>query len=58
MQIVREAGFSAEILPGCYLWDRFIPKRIIKIGLNAFIRLAGQQGLLIAPYYILLAARE
>lgn len=25
-QVVREAGFSAEILPGCYLWDRFILK--------------------------------
>lgn len=57
MQIVREAGFSAEILPGCYLWDTSIPKRILKMGLNGILGFLGRRGLLLAPYYVLFAQR-
>lgn len=56
-QVLENAGFLAEILVGYYSMSGSLPKKGVKLLLNAAIRLLGRRGMFIAPYYIVCADR-
>lgn len=53
--VVRNAGFSTNILPGVYALSGSLTKRTAKALLNLAIRFLGRRGMFIAPYFVLYA---
>jgi len=56
-QVIRDAGFSVEILTGFYAVSGSLPKKAVKLFLNAAIRLLGRRGMFMASCYIVYANR-
>jgi hypothetical protein len=54
-QIVKNAGFSVEIMPGRYNTFGSLLKKSVKVFLNAMIHILGRRGMFIAPYYVVYA---
>jgi 2-polyprenyl-3-methyl-5-hydroxy-6-metoxy-1,4-benzoquinol methylase len=54
-KIVKNAGFSVEIMPGRYNTDRLSAKNIVKLFLNVMIQLLGRRCMFLAPYYVVCA---
>ncbi len=52
---IRNTGFSVEITAGYYNSDGPLPKKIVKMLLNAMIKVLGRQGMFLAPYYVVCA---
>jgi hypothetical protein len=54
-RIIKNAGFSVEITPGFYEIHGSLPQKIVKILINATIKLLDHRGMFLAPYYVVLA---
>lgn len=54
-QIIKNSGFSVEIMTGRFNSNGPLHKKIIKILLNAMIQLLGRHGMFFAPYYVVCA---
>ena len=54
-QIVKNAGFSVEIMTGRYNTCESLLKKSVKVFLNTIIHLLGRRGMFIAPYYVVYA---
>ena len=57
-QFVEKQGFQVEMLAGTYSTSGSLPKKLIKILINTFIRVLGRKGMTLSPYYILYANRD
>ena len=57
-QVVEEKGFRVQMLVGTYSKSGPILKRVIKLLINAFIRILGRKGMAFSPYYIIYANRD
>jgi len=57
-QLVEKQGFQVEMLAGTYSTSGSLPKKLIKILINTFIRVLGRKGMTLSPYYILYANRD
>jgi hypothetical protein len=54
-QVLEDAGFLVEILPGYYSASGSLPRKGVKLLLNATIHLVGRWSLFFAPYYVVCA---
>ncbi len=54
-QIIKNAGFSVEIMTGRCNTSGSLLKRGVRMFLNAMIQLLGRRGMFIAPYYVVYA---
>ena len=54
-QVVKNAGFSVEIMPGRYHKYESLLRRGATMLLNVMIRLLRRRGMVIAPYYVVCA---
>jgi hypothetical protein len=54
-QVLEKAGFDATIQAGRYTMHGSLPRRIMKMALNAGISLLGRRGMFLAPYYLVCA---
>jgi hypothetical protein len=54
-QVVRDAGFSVNVLTGRYNGSGSLPKRAVKVCLNAMIQVLGRGGMFLSPYYVVQA---
>ena len=50
--VLKNAGFSVEIVTGRYGTCGSSLKKSVKVVLDAMIRLLGRRGMFIAPYYV------
>jgi hypothetical protein len=57
-RILAKDGFQVEIRCGFYTWSKSFTRRIVKLLMNFLIYLAGEHGLLIAPYYMIIARKN
>lgn len=51
--LLNECGFNGRVISGYYDQPANFFRSLIKFALNFFIRLSGQKGLILAPYYCL-----
>ena len=54
-QILKNEGFSVNIIPGRYNTYGSLLKKSIKVVLNAMIQLLGRRGMFLSPHYIVYA---
>ncbi|MBK8081613.1 MAG: hypothetical protein IPK25_15865 [Saprospiraceae bacterium] len=53
--MVRNSGFSAQIITGRYPAGGSFLLRLVKLLLNVILQIMGRRGMFVAPYYVLLA---
>ena len=58
VQALREGGFSTKVIPGHYFGSSSRLKRMLVPACNAGLKILGERGLVIAPYYGILASKE
>lgn len=51
-RIIKNAGFLVEIMIGRYNTYGSLPKKSVKMFLNAMMKLLGRRGMFFAPYYV------
>ena len=56
--VLTKAGFGVAVLPGYYGHGANRAKTTIRAALNVAIRLSGESGLAVAPFYVLCATRR
>jgi hypothetical protein len=54
-QILKNEGFSVEIMAGRYSTCGSLLKKSVKVFLNSMIQLLGRRGMFISPYYVVYA---